>query len=263
MNVFFRKRNPKFVKAASLAVMMLAGLLAAVPTVFAQAKPDPVALLKELDQLSDFSGKDFSAVFTIVTQKPGEKDSVTQARIFRRDTKKQFLILILLPEVNKGQGYLREEDNVWFYDPTSRKFSHSSVKENLQNTKAKNSDFTLSSFADDYAVTSMTEGTLGKFPVWILDLKAKTNEVSYERVVLYIRKDRTMLLKREDYSVNGRAYAHHRLSEILSSSMASFCRRRYSFSMKSTRARRARSQWLSSRLPPCRTRSSPRPSSSR
>ena len=204
MNVFFRKRNPKFVKAASLAVMMLAGLLAAVPTVFAQAKPDPVALLKELDQLSDFSGKDFSAVFTIVTQKPGEKDSVTQARIFRRDTKKQFLILILLPEVNKGQGYLREEDNVWFYDPTSRKFSHSSVKENLQNTKAKNSDFTLSSFADDYAVTSMTEGTLGKFPVWILDLKAKTNEVSYERVVLYIRKDRTMLLKREDYSVNGR-----------------------------------------------------------
>jgi outer membrane lipoprotein-sorting protein len=204
MNVFSRKRNPKFAKASSLAVMILAALLAAVPAVFAQAKPDPVALLKELDQLSDFSGKDFSAVFTIVTQKPGEKDSVTQAHIFRRDTKKQFLILILLPEVNKGQGYLREEDNVWFYDPTSRKFSHSSVKENLQNTKAKNSDFTLSSFAEDYEVTSMTEGTLGKFPVWILDLKAKTNEVSYERVVLYIRKDRTMLLKREDYSVNGR-----------------------------------------------------------
>jgi outer membrane lipoprotein-sorting protein len=204
MNVFFRKRNPKSIRAFSLVVMVLAGFLAGVPAVVAQAKPDPIALLKELDQLSDFSGKDFSAVFTIVTQKPGEKDSVTQARIFRRDTKKQFLILILLPEVNKGQGYLREEDNVWFYDPTSRKFSHSSVKENLQNTKAKNSDFTLSSFAEDYEVTSMTEGTLGKFPVWILDMKAKTNEVSYERVVLYIRKDRTMLLKREDYSVNGR-----------------------------------------------------------
>ncbi|MCX8014284.1 MAG: outer membrane lipoprotein-sorting protein, partial [Rectinema sp.] len=160
--------------------------------VAAQAKPDPLALLNELDRLSDFSGKDFSAVFTIVTQKPGEKDSVTQARIFRRDTKKQFLILILLPEVNKGQGYLREDDNVWFYDPTSRKFSHSSVKENLQNTKAKNSDFTLSSFAEDYTVTSMTEGTLGKFPVWILDMKAKTNEVAYERVVLHIRRDRTM-----------------------------------------------------------------------
>jgi len=197
MNVYFKKAIISF-----LALIVLG--TAAIMPLAAQAKPDPLALLKEIDRLSDFSGKDFSAVFTIVTQKPGEKDSVTQARIFRRDTKKQFLILILLPEVNKGQGYLREEDNVWFYDPTSRKFSHSSVKENLQNTKAKNSDFTLSSFAEDYSVSSMTEGTLGKFPVWILDLKARTNEVAYERVVLHIRKDRTMLLKREDYSVNGR-----------------------------------------------------------
>ncbi|HNP93098.1 MAG TPA: outer membrane lipoprotein-sorting protein [Rectinema sp.] len=170
----------------------------------AQSKPDPRELIKQVDDLSDFSGKDFSAVFTIVTQKPGEKDSVTQARVFRRDAKKQFVILILLPEVNKGQGYLREDDNVWFYDPTSRKFSHSSMKENIQNTKAKNSDFTLSTFAEDYTVTKMTESMVGKFPVWVLDLKARTNEVAYDRVVLYIRKDRTMLLKREDYSVNGR-----------------------------------------------------------
>jgi outer membrane lipoprotein-sorting protein len=171
---------------------------------FGQAKPDPKEHIKQVDELSDFSGKDFSAVFTIVTQKPGEKDSVTQARVFRRDAKKQFVILILLPEVNKGQGYITEGDNMWFYDPTSRKFSHSTMKENLQNSKAKNSDFTLSSFASDYTVTSMTEGMVGKFPVWILDMKAKTNEVAYDRVVLYIRKDRTMLLKREDYSVNGR-----------------------------------------------------------
>lgn len=188
----------------NIIVMLAIALSLVAGAVSAQSKPDPRALLKQVDNLSDFTGKDFSAVFTIVTQKPGEKDSVTQARVFRRDQKKQFLILILLPEVNKGQGYLREDDNVWFYDPTSRKFSHSSVKENLQNTKAKNSDFTLSSFAEDYTVTSMTEGVVGKFPVWVLDLKANTNEVAYDRVVLSIRKDPTMLLKREDYSVNGR-----------------------------------------------------------
>lgn len=193
------------IRATLTALLALAlGFVIGNVPVSAQAKPDPKTLLAQVDNLSDFTGKDFSAVFTIVTQKPGEKDSVTQARVFRRDTKKQFLILILLPEVNKGQGYLREDDNVWFYDPSSRKFSHSSVKENLQNTKAKNSDFTLSSFAEDYNVTSMTDGMVGKFPVWVLDLKANTNEVAYDRVVLYIRKDPTMLLKREDYSVNGR-----------------------------------------------------------
>jgi len=139
-----------------------------------------------------------------VSQKPGEKDSVSQARLFRRDSKDQFTMVILLPEVNKGQGYLREEDSVWFYDPTSRKFSFSSMKESIQGSEAKNSDLTLRSTADDYEVTSTRDGMLGKVPVWILDLKARTKDVSYERLVLYVRKDRTMLLKEEAYSVSGR-----------------------------------------------------------
>lgn len=173
---------------------------------FAQtlSNADAEKILAQLDDLGNFPGKDYTSLFTIVSEKPGEKQSVTQVRVFRRDTKKQFTILIMLPEVNKGQGYLREDDNVWFYDPTSRKFSHSSIKENLQNTEAKNSDFTESSLVADYSIQKISEGMIGKYPVWLLDLKAKTNEVSYERIVLSVRKDKTMILKREDYSVNGR-----------------------------------------------------------
>jgi outer membrane lipoprotein-sorting protein len=188
-------------------VILLSALALSIPAAISAQTLSPAAaqaILKDIDTMSDFPGKDFSALFTIVSVKPGEKDSVTQARVFRRDTKKQFTILIMLPEVNKGQGYLREDQNVWFYDPTSRKFSHSSIKENLQNTEAKNSDFTKSSLEDDYTVQAITEGKIAAYPVWILDLKAKTNEVTYERLKLYVRKDRTMLLEREDYSVNGR-----------------------------------------------------------
>ncbi|HPE90475.1 MAG TPA: outer membrane lipoprotein-sorting protein, partial [Spirochaetales bacterium] len=123
----------RFIGAALLA------LLAAAPAAFAQ---DARAMLAELDRQGDFAGKDFAALYTIVSQKPGEKDSVTQVRMFRRDDREQFTMLVMLPEVNKGQGYLREDDNVWFYDPTSRKFSFSSIKENIQNSEAKNSDLT-------------------------------------------------------------------------------------------------------------------------
>lgn len=191
---------------ALMAIFLLTAMAIAPSAVFAQTLSVPEAnkILAELDDLGNFPGKDYSALFTIVSEKPGEKQSVTQVRIFRRDAKKQFTILIMLPEVNKGQGYLREDDNVWFYDPTSRKFSHSSVKENLQNSEAKNSDFTANSMAEDYAIQKVTEGMVGKYPVWILDLKAKTNEVSYDRLLLYIRKDKTMTLKEEAYSVNGR-----------------------------------------------------------
>ncbi|MDP2790875.1 MAG: outer membrane lipoprotein-sorting protein [Rectinemataceae bacterium] len=189
------------------AILLAAAILLAFPAAAsAQGLSTQAAenILKELDDLGNFPGKDYTSLFTIVSEKPGEKQSVSQVRVFRRDTKKQFTILVMLPEVNKGQGYLREEDNVWFYDPTSRKFSHSSVKENLQNSEAKNSDFTASSMVDDYTIEKVTEGTIGKYPVWILDLKARTNEVPYERVLLYVRKDRTMILKQEDFSVNGR-----------------------------------------------------------
>lgn len=188
-------------------LLLAAILMLALPaTVAAQGLSTQAAenILKELDDLGNFPGKDYTSLFTIVSEKPGEKQSVSQVRVFRRDTKKQFTILVMLPEVNKGQGYLREDDNVWFFDPTSRKFSHSSVKENLQNSEAKNSDFTASSMVEDYSIEKVTEGTIGKYPVWILDLKARTNEVPYERVLLYVRKDKTMILKQEDFSVNGR-----------------------------------------------------------
>jgi len=185
----------RFIGAALLA------LAVAAPAAFAQDVP---AILAELDRQGDFAGKDFAALYTIVSQKPGEKDSVTQVRMFRRDDREQFTMLVMLPEVNKGQGYLREDDNVWFYDPTSRKFSFSSIKENIQNSEAKNSDLTKRSILDDYEVAGTTEGFVGKIAVWVIDLRARTKDVSYERIVLHVRKDRTMLLKQEDYSVSGR-----------------------------------------------------------
>ncbi|MFH2113075.1 MAG: outer membrane lipoprotein-sorting protein [Spirochaetota bacterium] len=165
---------------------------------------DTRAILAELDELGNFEGKDFSALYTIVSQKPGEKDAVTQVRIFRRDAKDQFTFLIMLPEVNKGQAYLREGDNIWFYDPTSRKFSFSSMKENIQDSEAKNSDLSRSTLSEDYSVSSVMEGKLGQISVWIIDLQARTQDVSYERLVLHVRKDRTVLLKEEAYSVSGR-----------------------------------------------------------
>jgi outer membrane lipoprotein-sorting protein len=175
--------------------------LAAAGAAFAQ---DVNKILKDLDELGDFDNQDFSAVYTIVSQKPGEKDSVSSVQLFRRDKKEQFTMIVLLPEVNKGQGYLREEDNVWFYDPTSRKFSFSSIKENIQDSEARNSDLTLRGFAVDYESTGVKEGTIGSIPVWVIDLKAKTDDVSYERLVLHVAKSQTVLLKEEAYSVSGR-----------------------------------------------------------
>jgi len=168
------------------------------------AAPDFIAILKAVDDMGDFGKQDYSSVYTIVSEKPGENPSTTQIRLFRRDAQDQFLILIQKPEKQKGQGYLKIDDNVWFYDPESGNFSHSTIKENIQNTKAKNSDMKRYTLAEDYDVTSSAEGKLGAFDVWILDLKAKNNEVSYQRIRLTIRKDKPLPLKEEDFSVSNK-----------------------------------------------------------
>ena len=183
-------------------ISVLAALLIA-SAAFAQT-PDFPGILSKLDDMQDFEGTDFSAVYTIISQKPGEKPSEAQARIFRRDRKDQFVILIQKPDASKGQGYLTEGDNIWFYDPTSRKFSFSSIKENLQDSEAKNSDLTKRSILEDYSIKATSEATLGRYAVWVIDLEARTDEVSYERVKLYVEKTATLLLKEEDFSVSGR-----------------------------------------------------------
>ncbi len=184
-------------------VWMIA-LVALAPAWVAAQDPDFDAILLEIDELANFSDSDFSAVYTIISERPGEEREVTQARLFRRDLNDQFLILILQPEVQRGQGYLQVDENVWFYDPESRKFERTTIRENIQNSDAQNADLDQSSFSTDYTVQSWQEGTLGNFEVYVVDLEARSSDVAYDQVRLWIRQDHSIVLKEEDFSVNGR-----------------------------------------------------------
>ena len=48
------------------------------------------------------------------------------------------------------------------------------------------------------------EGKLGAFETWVLTLQAKNNEVSYQKIRLTVRKDKSLPLKEEDFSVSDR-----------------------------------------------------------
>jgi len=182
----------------------ITGLALALAAATAFAAPDFKAMLAEIDAMQDFGKQDYSAVYSIVSEKPGENPSTTQIKIFRRDVQDQIVILIQKPEAQKGQGFLKIDDNMWMYDPSSGNFSHSTMKENINSTDAKNSDFKKYTFATDYDITKTEEAKLGAYEVWILSLTAKNNEVSYQKIRLTIRKDRAVPLKEEDFSVSDR-----------------------------------------------------------
>jgi outer membrane lipoprotein-sorting protein len=183
--------------------LLLAVLAAAAAALSAQT-PDWPRILARIDEMTSFENNDLSATITVVTTRPGEENKVIQARYFRRDNDKKFVLLILKPEIQKGQGYLAIDENLWFYDPESRKFAFSSLKDRFSDSGAQNSDFSSSKLHKDYTVQTWTEEKLGKFEVWAVVLKSNDNSVAVPKRKLWIRRDNQLVLKEEQYSLSDR-----------------------------------------------------------
>ena len=164
-----------------------------------------LSIMEATDDILAYHG-DYSATISLIIEKPGKPKESIQYKIFERTDKNLMTIVQLYPEADKGNGYLRDNDNIWAYDPISRKFSHTSIKEALGNSDVKLDDVEQSEtkWRDNYNVTGFESGTLGKYEVNIITLTAKTNEPSYAKSVFYVRKDLNLILKEEDFSGSGR-----------------------------------------------------------
>ena len=164
--------------------------------------PDFLGILKRADALVTFPDSDFSAVYSFVQETPGQGTSSKEAMVFRRDKENTYLIVIVKPEEDKGKGYLKSGDNLWYYDPVSRRFTFTSAKDRFQNMNARNSDFTRSNLAGDYKVVGSMRQKLGKYDCWVLDLQATSDEITFPKMKIWISDD-GLVRKTEDYSYSG------------------------------------------------------------
>ncbi len=165
---------------------------------------DGKALLMSIDEQMNFRSQDLSAVMSMIQEDPEKGVEKKVVQQFRRDSQDKFVFLFIEPAVQKGQGYLRIDESLWFYDPESRKFTHTSMKERFGGSHARNSDFGLSKLQDDYETRSIEEATLGKHQVYVVDLAARHNEVTYPRRRIWVTRDTHLILKSEDYSETNR-----------------------------------------------------------
>lgn len=181
-------------------VVMSAGSL--VPAAAEQPPVDSVRILKNADALVTFPDTDFSALYSFVQETPGQGSSSKQAMVFRRDRDNTYLIVIVKPEEDKGKGYLKSGDNLWYYDPVSRRFTFTSAKDRFQNMNARNSDFTRSNLAGDYRVVGSARVKLGKYDCWMFDMEATSSDITFPRMKIWISDD-GLVRKTEDYSYSG------------------------------------------------------------
>ena len=162
-------------------------------------------ILEATDDVLAYHG-DYSATVSLLIEKPNKPKESLQYKIFERTDKKLMTLVQLYPEADKGNGFLRDDDNIWAYDPISRKFSHTSLKESLGNSDVKLDDIEQdeNSWRINYDIEAFENGMLGKQEVYIITAKAKTNEPSYAKTKFYVRKDMNLILKYEDFSGSDR-----------------------------------------------------------
>jgi outer membrane lipoprotein-sorting protein len=176
--------------------LLLAGVWAA-----AESGSDTLAAIDRNTNLLD---NDVSMVSTMITESTTDGVEKNIVRMFRRDRDDTFLILFQEPENIRGQGYLQIDETLWFYDPESRKFTHTSIKDSFKDSDANNSDFGSSTWAIDYRVTGSEAAKLGSFSTHVLTLAATSDEVTYPSMKIWVNDSPLLVLKAEAYSLSGR-----------------------------------------------------------
>ena len=163
-------------------------------------------ILRLVDEKLNFQS-DFSCQFTMVTYRTGSEPTTQQMSLFSRpeeiDGEEKFLAIVMKPDIDKGTGYLGHGDNFWIYDPESRRFSHSSARDSVQDSDMNNDDLGTADFENDYKVLELTEGKLGQIDCWIVDLEAISDNVDYQSIKLWVGKKEMLPYKEQDFSLTG------------------------------------------------------------
>lgn len=160
-------------------------------------------ILQQAEDNTAFYNTDFTASYEVIQEKPGEGRSKTNATIFRRDSESKWTILITAPLKDKGKGYLQTDSTIWFYDPADRRFTFSSSKDKFQGTNANTSDFAPQKFVQNYNIKSAETVKLGNYNCILYTLEAKTKNVDYPKLKLWVTENDGLMRMKEDYSLSG------------------------------------------------------------
>lgn len=190
---------------------MLAALVAALLTLFttvARAEAPTaealVGMLRTIDDRQQNSG-DWTSLVFIEQKEQGKSDLVYQAVVYRRDVTDKLAILFTKPQSEAGKGYLRVDNNLFFYDPAVGKWERRTERERIGGTGSNRQDFDQSRLAEEYDPAYVDAGKLGAYTTDHLKLTSKPGiDVAYPTVELWLDHATGNVLKRQDYALSGK-----------------------------------------------------------
>ena len=118
--------------------------------------------------------------------------------------------LFLSPSSDKGRATLRLGDNMWLYIPNVGKPVRITSLQSVTGGIFNNSDILRLDYGEEYSVT----GAADEDGAHVLDLKAKTSEVAYDRLKMWVDRKLLLPVKIEAYAASGLLIKTLRFSEV-------------------------------------------------
>lgn len=160
------------------------------------AAQDANKLLKEVDE--NLMPASYEAYRKLINEEPnGAKKEFTFYTV--KKGKDKIAMLYLLPSSEKGRSTLRLGENMWLYIPSANKPIRITSLQSVVGGVFNNADIMQLEYSAEYDA-SYAEGTDKEH---LLELKAKNKTVAYDKLKMWITKDKRILRKVEAYSASG------------------------------------------------------------
>ena len=156
---------------------------------------DANKLLKTVDE--KLTPESYEAYRKIINQEP---DGTKKEFIFYtvKKGRDKVAMLYLSPASEKGRATLRLEDNMWLYIPNVGKPIRITSMQSVTGGVFNNSDIMRLDYSAEYDATILEQSQTQ----YVLELKAKTKTVAYDKLKMWVAKKTMLVTKIECYSAS-------------------------------------------------------------
>lgn len=161
------------------------------------AEPDATEIVKKIDTL--LAPNTFRAKTEMVTHRSDNTEHNYKMELYKFGLAKTRIVFSYPPD-QAGTQMLRHDENVWMYLVNLKRSIRVASRQQLMGGDFSNGDLLRLNLVDDYVSTLQSQDDQN----YTLELKARSNEVTYDKIIFTVRKSDLMPLEQRIYTLSGK-----------------------------------------------------------
>ncbi len=188
--------------------------LAILPGMTLAQNPSANQIIDQVDRNMSSKSRVFTATM-IVRATRGER--TMEMKSWSEGEKRAFTEY-LSPAREKGTKMLKLEDQLWMYTPSADRIIQ--ISGHMLRQSVMGSDLSYEDMMDDRKLTDtydaavLAEEQVEGRACWVLDLRAKADNLAYHQIKMWIDKERSVPMKEDWYAKSGKLLKQTILSDI-------------------------------------------------